>query len=67
MKNKFGKNVSQIGALYDFYGQKNLGRHSNGIQLRPNMTMKGDLVSSLGNVFPCENHFHTSDSSFESP
>ena len=26
MKTKFGQNLSQIGALYDFYGQKNLGR-----------------------------------------
>ena len=25
-KTKFGQNLSQIGALYDFYGQKNLGR-----------------------------------------
>ena len=33
MKNKFGQNVSQIGALYDFYGQKNLGRQSSGIEL----------------------------------
>ena len=33
MKNKFGQNLSQIGALYDFYGQKNLGRQSSGIEL----------------------------------
>ena len=33
MKQKFGQNLSQIGALYDFYGQKNLGRQSSGIEL----------------------------------
>ena len=33
MKKKFGQNLSQIGALYDFYGQKNLGRQSSGIEL----------------------------------
>ena len=33
MKKKFGKNLSQIGALYDFYGQKDLGRQSSGIEL----------------------------------
>ena len=32
MKNKFGQKLSQIGALYDFYGQKNLGRQSSGIE-----------------------------------
>ena len=32
-ENKFGQNLSQIGALYDFYGQKHLGRHSSGIEL----------------------------------
>ena len=34
MKKKFGQNLSQIGALYDFYGQKNLGRQSSGIELK---------------------------------
>ena len=33
MKKKFGQNLSQIGALYDFYGQKNLDRQSSGIEL----------------------------------
>ena len=33
MKTKFGQNLSQIGALNDFYGQKNLGRQSSGIEL----------------------------------
>ena len=32
-ENKIGQNLSQIGALYDFYGQKNLGRQSSGIEL----------------------------------
>ena len=31
---KFGQNLSQIGALYDFYGQKNVGRQSSGLELR---------------------------------
>ena len=34
MKQKFGQNMSQIGALYDFYGQKNVGRQSSGLELR---------------------------------
>ena len=34
MKQKFGQNLSQIGALYDFYGQKNLGHQSSEIELR---------------------------------
>ena len=34
MKQKFWYNLSQIGALYDFYGQKNLGRQSSGIELK---------------------------------
>ena len=34
MKKQFGQNLSQIGALYDFYSQKNLGRQSSGIELR---------------------------------
>ena len=34
MKKQFGQNLSQIGALYDFYGQKNLGRQSSGIELK---------------------------------
>ena len=33
MKQEFGQNLSQIGALYDFYGQKNLGRQSSEIEL----------------------------------
>ena len=34
MKKKFGQNLSQIGALYDFHCQKNLGRQSSGIEIR---------------------------------
>ena len=34
MKKKFGQNLSQIVGLYDFYGQKNLGRQSSGIELK---------------------------------
>ena len=32
-KKNIGQNLSKIGALYDFYGRKNLGRQSSGIQL----------------------------------
>ena len=31
-KKTFGQNLSQIGALYDFYVQKNVGRQSSGIE-----------------------------------
>ena len=34
MKKKILQNLSQIGALYDFYGQKNVGRQSSGIEFR---------------------------------
>ena len=34
MKKTFGQNLSQIGAPYDLYGQKNLGRQLSGIELR---------------------------------
>ena len=33
MKKTFGQNLSQIVGLYDFYGQKNLGCQSSGIEL----------------------------------
>ena len=33
MKKQFGQNLSQIGAFYDSYGQKNLGRQSSEIGL----------------------------------
>ena len=33
MKQKFGQNLSQIGALCDFFGQKNLDCQSSGIEL----------------------------------
>ena len=44
MKKKFGQNLSQIGALHGFYGHKNLGRQSSGIEL--------SFFSLHGQVFP---------------
>ena len=46
MKKQFGQNLSQIGALYDFYSRKNLGRQSSGIELSVTRTMGHVIVSS---------------------
>ena len=52
---KIGQNLSQIGAYYDFYGQKNLGRQSSGIELSTEQELeKSDAICRSENLgLPC--------------